>query len=204
MTTVDYITTAEYKAQVEKTGTDRDTVIAALITAASVAINDECQRELTPKTASAQRTFRVAPCSHTIDLAPYDLRAVTSITLEGTALVADSTYVLCWPDPRTSTYLGVRLGSSVTVSSEFVTEFGYGRLVIAGAWGAWDTADVPANVKRACVTTVASWLDRALQAYGVELGDPQALAPAAAATWGLPPAARMLLTSAGLPRLTTV
>ncbi|MCC6743421.1 MAG: hypothetical protein IT175_06135 [Acidobacteria bacterium] len=204
MATVDFITTAEYKAQIEKSGTDRDAVIAALITAASVAINDECQRELTPKTASASRTFHVAPCSRIVDLAPYDLRTVVSITLEGTALVADSTYVLHWLDPKAGTYLGVRLGASVTVSSEFVTEFGYGRLVINGAWGAWDTADVPANVKRACVTTVASWLDRAIQAYGVDLGDPQALAPAAAATWGLPPAARMLLASAGLPRLTAV
>lgn len=204
MAAVDFITTAEYKTQTEKVGTDRDSVIAALITAASEAINDDYQRELTPKTPSAARTFRVSPSSRIIDLEPYDLRSATSVTLEGVVLVADQTYVLYWPSRRTSTFLGIRIGASVAFNSDFVVEFGYGRLVVNGAWGAWDTAEVPNAVKRACVITVASWLDRALQAYGTDLDEPQVLAPAAAATWGIPPAARSLLAAAGIDRLTTV
>jgi hypothetical protein len=204
MAAVDYITRGEYKAQVEKTGTDRDGVIDALITAASEALNARYRRELTPKTASATRTFRVRPSARIIDLDPYDLRSATTVTLESTPLVANEDYVLEWESRKTSTYLAVRLGASVVVDSTFVREFGYGRLSIAGAWGAWDTAEVLADVKRACVATVGSWLDRAIEAYGLDLDEPRTLAALAQKTWAIPPAAHTIMVAAGMPRMTTV
>jgi hypothetical protein len=49
--------------------------------------------------------------------------------------------------------------------STFALKFGYAQLQVRGAWGAWDTADVHEEVKRACIVTVAAWLDRAVEEY---------------------------------------
>ncbi len=57
MADVDMVTTAEVTAALEISGTGRNTLIAALITQASHALNAKYQRELTPQTTSTAHTW---------------------------------------------------------------------------------------------------------------------------------------------------
>lgn len=214
---VDMVTSAEAKTQLEISGTARDNLIAALIPAASRAINNRCRRELTPKTASATRTFRVpirgGARPTIVDFARYDLRTATTVTLHpesGTpqVLTANQDYAL-WPigavEP-TLTYLGVELARSLSPAlSSFAQEFGYAQLQVAGAWGAWDTADVPAEVKRACIVTIGAWMDKAVAAYGEDIDESgRSLLPSFFSSLTVPKGAYSILQDAGIVRGTTV
>lgn len=215
MATVDWVTTAEVKAQLEIQGSGRDTAIAACITAASRVLNRRCARELTPKTASATRMFRVFPRQHRsgvlVDLAPFDLRTAATVRLhpEGTpvTLVQNTDYAL-WPvggAQPTATYLGIKLSSVLSLESSFSESFGYAQLEVQGAWGAWDTAEVPEDVKRACIVTVGSWIDKAMSEYGAEFAEePRAIQSAIFAGYAVPRGALSILQGSGLMRSTTV
>jgi hypothetical protein len=215
---VDMVTLAEYKTQAELTGTGSDLLIPPLITAASRALNNRMSRELTPKTSDATRTFQVPVRSvgrkTIVDFRRYDLRAATTVTLHPESgsphvLVANNDYAL-WPigpDPITSTYLGVVLSSFLSPAlSSFALQFGYAQLQVRGTWGAWDTGDVHEEVKRACVVTVAAWLDRAVEQYAYDAGEgePRVIRPDKFSSWAVPKAALSLLQDAGLKRGTTV
>lgn len=208
MADVDYVTTAEVKAQLEITTTSTDALIQALITAASLSLNQRLKRELTPQTEDATRTFRVD--GRYVDLAPSDLRSATTVTLEPqtggspTVLTAGTGYALRPPGgaDQASTYTALKIAASVSLQSAFWQEFGYTELSILGDWGAWNTASVPADVKRAAIVTVASWMDRATRDYADLAEDPRAIRPARYATWAIPNAAWSAV--AHLERITAI
>lgn len=155
----DLCTLSDVRAAMETATADTglDTLISSWITTASDLIRDETQRELAPATSSATRDFLVT--GSYVSLAPYDLRTVTTMTMDpsGTAqvLVADTDYQLSpIGADKWAVYTGVRLASSAVATPN---GFGTVKLRIAGAWG---FASVPSTAKDACVMTVRSWLRR--------------------------------------------
>lgn len=210
MALVDFCTRQNVKDQLEITNAASDTLIDALITAASRAINNRYDRELTPKTAAATRRFEVR--SRLVDLAPYDLRTVTAVTLSPqdaspTTLAENVGYTLLpvGGSQPTGTSLLLRIAKDVRIETSFADRFGYELIDVAGAWGAWDTADIQEDVRRAAILTVGSWLDRAVAEYGVQgADDPRQIRPSRFAGWAIPFAAHALLMGAGIPRGTAV
>ena len=159
---------------------------------------NEVDREFAPATASATRRFRVDGL--TINLAPYDLRTVTSMSLNpetaSPATLTVTTDYQLLPIGGTSggTFTSVRLSGLLAslFQSSTVFAFGYALLDVNGAWG---FSSVPADVNRACVVTVGSWLRKdvsQLIATGeFEMG--AGLAPQFPSTMEIPNAAKRLL-----------
>jgi hypothetical protein len=198
MATIDLCTTADVRTALELTSTDSDTLIGDLITAASRAILNRCQRELTPKTSDATRRFRVE--GYRVELAPYDLRSATTVTLHPESdtpqtLTTDEGYSLQPVNGASlgGTFLSLLLAIDVSLESTYRYRFGHALLDIEGAWGCFDTADVPEELQRACIITVGSWLDRAVAAYGISMDDARDPRPDRASTWAIPAAAYRLL-----------
>lgn len=181
----DLITLADAKTALGISGTGRDDVISEAITAASDLIVREYEREFT-STASATRQFAVQ--GDWIDVAPYDLRTITSITLDPD----DEAQALTTSDYQTHPFPQrdgvITLIELLTTSRPTVT----GRLV-AEIVGAWGFASVPEPVKRACVETVRAitradpggWASASVQG-------PQD-SPAPQGTYAIPAAARRWL-----------
>lgn len=196
--TVDLCTIADVQLRFS-TNDNPAGIIQAGITAASRKINSRYDRELTPQTAGATRTFRVN--SNVVDLYPFDLRAVN-----GAGVVLDpagSPVSLAATDYRltprgtsgTGTYLGIQLSNFLALISGTSLAFGFAELAITGDWGCYTTATVPEDIRDACVETVGSWVDRAVAQYanaptGGE--DPQAR-PDRFAGYGIPPSAHSVL-----------
>jgi hypothetical protein len=225
MAAADWVTTAEAKTALEISGTSRDSTIAAAITAASQALNARCRRELTPKTADDTRTFPIdldlfddAPYgrglfpyvqgSGIVSLSPYDLASAAAVTLHpeeaglSEVLAAGVDYAL-WPvggSRLTGTYTKLKLARSrSSLISSYASRFGAAQLQIQGAWGVWDTADVPEDLKRACVVTVGSWIDKAIAEYGDEFADqPRVMQRTTFGGYAVPLAALTLLMDAGV------
>jgi hypothetical protein len=181
----DLTTTADVKVFLETSDTSRDAAIAAAITNASAAIARYTAREFT-STASATRTFTVEPTStrgplgaYLVDLAPYDLRTVTTAHLHyGTGdqvTLAAGDYLLRPENGTGGTYtdLLIRKSADVKTGDRF-TDFGTSALRIAGAWG---FSAVPTDVAYSCVLTVASWLRRDVAALEAGLDDPRMMLP---------------------------
>lgn len=169
--------------QIKATDRNPDDVLGRIITAASAAISAYCDREFTP-TSSATRIFKVT--DHVVDLAPYDLRTVTTMQLHPeesspTTLTANADYALEPLPSPTGTYTRVRLYEGLSFHSTFATRFGFARLSIAGAWG---MASIPEDVRYAAKQQAADWYRSHVSVYsqafnpeaGVELERPEALA----------------------------
>ena len=195
-------TLEEAKEQLEIDTVQRENVLRMLIPAASAALARRCQRELAPKVAAASRRVRVR--SRVFSLAPWDLRALTALELDpdGAAdTLAAGDYQLARAHPLTGTVQVVKLARSVSLEAYTAfQEFGEVDAELTGSWGCWDTQDVPDDVRRACVMTVGSWLDRAVAEYGTGIAEETdaGLVPARARTWGIPRTAYDLLQNAGL------
>jgi hypothetical protein len=164
-------------------GTSRDARIQTLITSASLAIMKELERELTPHTADATRRFRVdvddADGGTIVDLNPYDLRTVTSVTLhpEATSPTPLSQYTGYTLEPvgaPQGSYLKLRLSTQLILVSDFMVRFGYALIDVRGAWGLWDTAQVDPDVVDACVLTVRAWMRQNPAAYQMPGSEPAA------------------------------
>lgn len=175
---------AELREQLQIKATDRtpDDLFARLVDAASAAITAYCDREFTP-TSSATRILPVRDC--VVDLAPYDLRTVTTMQLHPeesspTTLTANADYALEPLASTTGTYTRVRLYHGLSLDSTFASRFGYARLSIAGAWG---MSAVPEDVRYACKLLAASWYRSSVSVYsqafnpdqGFSLEQPEAL-----------------------------
>ena len=200
----DLIGTADVKTHLEITTTSRDSLISALVTAASNAITQRYQREfIQPSGGTATRTFGVR--DWLVDLAPYDLRGATTVTLHPEespqVLSANSDYLLLPQGGARlgGSYLQMRLSTRLTMNSTIAREFGQPRLQIAGTWGIWSgTASVDDSVKRACIVTVASWMDRATAEYAsFSSDDGRQLVPDRFATYSIPNAAHYLMAPWG-------
>lgn len=182
----DLTTTAAVKTAIGITGTGRDDVIAAAITAASDLIQREYEREFTV-TASATRSFAVI--DGWVDLAPYDLRTATTVTLDpdgaASVLTAGTDYQL-HPFPARD---GVSTAIELLITTlPSVT----GRLVVSVA-GAWGFASVPEPVERACIETVRAITRKDPGAWSSVGGDARPVEPAAQGTYAIPLAARRWL-----------
>lgn len=177
-----------------------DQLVQTLITAASRAIMARYNREFTPQADAATRTYRVD--NGIVDLVAHDLRAATTVTLDpnGTpkVLTVGTDYKLL-PINGSSlgTFTHVALSRQLTVSSSTTTNFGFGELQILGNFGAFTTATVPEDIRRAAVETVGSWIDRAAAAYASQpsLSDHDfAARPDRFSGWGIPATAHRILS----------
>lgn len=197
MAAQDLVTLSDVKTFLEVTDTDRDTLIAAAITRASEAIMGEVDREFAPATASATRRFRVD--SLQVNLAPYDLRSTTTVTLnpETTSpqtLTAGTDFELLPVGAPSGTYTSLRF--SALLASLFSTTafaFGHALVDISGAWG---FSAVPPDVQQACLVTVGSWLRKDVTALitSGELDLGGGLAPVFPQTLAIPRDAKALLS----------
>jgi hypothetical protein len=168
-----------------------DDHILSLIASASDIIQNQWEREFTP-TGSATRTFKLV--SDVLDLCPYDLRTVGTITFDpdGSPVVLDADDYTTEPVSKEyGVWRAIRFRNSFTFSSDFYSSFGYNTVDIEGAWG---FASVPPAVSRACVITVQSWLNRDPADWTqIASGEVRGFMPVAEATFSIPLAARRLL-----------
>lgn len=152
--------------QKETADTTQDAEIGTLITAISMLIQEWCCREFTPPSTGLTRRLKVD--SQLVSLAPYDLRAATSVVMhpESTSpvtLAVTTDYMLEPLNGATGgTYLDVRLAASLSRYSTTLQNFGYALVDITGDWG---FASVPADVKEQCVEAVAIRLRRDVSAF---------------------------------------
>jgi hypothetical protein len=164
--------------EIQDTVTVRDALIDDAITDASLRIMEYCKREFSPQSAAGTaRTFPIdwrsawsggGPLGTFVDLSPYDLQTATSVILHpetgGSALTltAGTDYALEPIPSFYGVYYGLRVSSYLPITSAFATQFGYAQIQITGTWG---FPTIPAPVKRACIVTVASWVDRRAGSY---------------------------------------
>lgn len=179
--------------------TGRDTLITNTITPISDAIARYCQREFVP-TASATRTFRLDVGSLKVDLAPYDLRTASTVSLHPESsspvtLTANTQYQL---QPITSingTYTSIRFASNIAniFQSDSGRFFGYAQFSIAGAWG---FSAIPTDVKQAAIIAVASAVRKDVPALdiGDYLNEPRQLTPERPINYALPAATLRMLS----------
>src|SRR5262245_24409527 len=199
MAAQDLCSLADVRAALELPAADtsRDTLISSLITAASVAIMAEVQREFAPVTASATRRFRTEGL--VLSLAPYDLRTVTSLTVNPESsspytAVATQDYQLEPIGSPTGTFTSVQFSAYLTALTGGQTTFAFGYTIV-DINGAWGFASVPLDVNRATVVTVASWLRKDVTALiaAAEMDVGGGIAPGFPATMEIPNAAKRLL-----------
>lgn len=195
---VDMCTIADVRAQgeMQSTQTTSDALIQSLITAASRIIVTRYEREFTPQ-SSGTRRFRVD--SRVVTLSPFDLRAVTAVTLHPESgspqtLTMDTGYSLAPVNGSRvlGTFHTLRLASRLPLTSSYATAFGHALVAVTGDWGAFTTASVPDDLRRGCVLTVASWLDRAIADYSLQGDDGRGLRPGGFGGWPIPAAAHRI------------
>lgn len=179
MASQDLVTITEVREhlKIATAETDRNALLATLITAASDAIMAHTQRELCPQTNAAARSFRWE--GGALDLAPYDLRSVTSIVMDtdgtnpaNTTLTADDYRLLPIPTKH-GVYTHVEFrGYAVRGGTSAHTYRPSRQVTITGNWGWYDTANVPTNIKMACKITVGHWERKFSQYFaGAHAGD---------------------------------
>lgn len=191
----DLCTVADVKTSFEPaiSSTARDTLIQTLITPASVEMMKYAERQFAPATASATNRFTIDldqnPDGGWIaDLAPYDIRTVTSVTLHPEATspttVTAADYALEPIGNFDGVYYKLRLSPYLSMISAFSMRFGEAQVDITGAWG---FAAVPVDVKRLCVLTVKAWMRQNPAAYAFPDMQPmEQVQPESPATFMLP------------------
>jgi BppU N-terminal domain len=177
--------------EVEADDTTRDNAFAQLITAASQQILTEYEREFIAPANPQTRRFPVG--GYVVDLAPYDLRSATAVTLhpESSApkLLGATDYELEPFVTPWGVYNRVKLSSLIVLYSDTSLKFGHCYLDIAGTWG---FATVPLPVREACVETVKSWARADTPNLSVpEYQDGRTMIPAADPVRSIPSAARI-------------
>lgn len=188
---------ADVRAAMETVPSDDwlDNRIVALIPVATQLIQQELQRELVASTA-VTRDFEVH--GPVIDLAPYDLRTATTVTLNPTAsptvLVASTDYGLSPVGGRniTGTYTMLELADTIAlVSNE--RSGARPKISVLGDWG---PATVPVMAKEAAITTIRAWLRRTYP-EGYNFGDAgrDVYVDPATAGYAIPLAAKTLMQS---------
>lgn len=160
---------------VSEVDSDQDDVLTSLIVQASRAIMRYTEREFSPVSDNLTRVFGYDG-GRRIDLAPYDLRAVTSITLDsdldvGQQTVVGATDYRLGPLPASDDvyqYVDLR-GCGWTPVRPWWGHRGWQREVtIVGDWG-WPV--VPADVERACILTVKVWYERDVAGFSRTYGN---------------------------------
>ena len=196
-TSIDLCTLADVKASLEITTTSTDALISDLITSASSALANRYQREFIGATGGT-RYFGMR--ERLLDLAPYDLRAVTALTLhpeqQAQPLTEDLDFVLLpqGMTPLGDTYSMLRLSNRLNFTSTVAREFGEARVRIVGNWGCFAaTGAVPDDLRRGAVVTVSTWLDRAIAEYAISGEfEGREMRPDRSSTWAIPNAAHAI------------
>jgi hypothetical protein len=187
--------------QLQTAETEQDQVIGALITAYSEEIARYCGRQFAPSEDDATHRFRLRPGStldglYLLQLAPYDLRAVTSVLLHpetgSPVTLADGVDFTTEPaNPRDGVYTSLELYPlKLTWTSTAAINFGYVNIDIAGDWG---FEEVPGPVRQACVLAVTGALRENVQAFGGAL-QPSSIGEGVNDAVSLAPGVRGLLT----------
>ena len=188
---------ADVREGLQLTATDRgrDALIQTLIPAASRALMIEAGREFAPASnAGVER--RVRADRRLVDLSPWDLRSATEVVLHPESgspeTLAATEYQLLPVHSPWGVYTSLLLSRRVDpCSGSTYTDFGFSLLDITGSWG-W--ASIPADVRQACVVTVASWLRRDVASFAFSnLDEATAQSAEIFASYGVPPPARRLL-----------
>lgn len=197
---IDLCTLADVREFLElpTSDTSRDVRIQTSITQASEHIINDVKLELAPATADQARAFLVDPRKQVdgqvlLRLLPNVLRSVTTLKLHPeeasltTTLDANTDYMLRPLEPSDGVYTDVRFLNGLSYGSTFYSGFDFCKAEIRGAWG---YANVPTDVRNACIETVASWLRRDVAAFNIdEIDDPRQLAPNPALVYSIPPSA---------------
>jgi hypothetical protein len=171
-----------------------DAEIQDMISDASERILADVSRELVPLTANpATRRFRVD--GYLVDLEPFDLRAVTSVTLHpessSPVVLSSSDYALKPIADRWGVYNRIQLSRLLVLYSDTMLKQGFCYLDVAGTWG---FASVPRIAKRACINAVRSWLRRDMATYAsIESEGPRAMQPDVQGYYALPSSSRRML-----------
>lgn len=188
MAAIDLCTIAQVRqhGQYNDSETEQDPVISSLITRVSRSIMRALRREFAPASTSEARTIQFKPDDgRLIVLAPWDVRTVTAVTLEGTAL-ASTDWMLAYHDRANSVYGGIELSSALTIPS---SNFDRRTLAITGTWG---FASIPEDVTEAAVQAVRFYLKNEVQGFG-SIIQPNSLGGDANDPVALPPGIRGLL-----------
>jgi hypothetical protein len=162
-TTTDLTTVAAVRAflQIPSTDDEQNAIIASLITRATRVIQVWTSREFAPADGAA-RSFVCGRHGH-IDLAPFDLRAVTSVVYDtdppGSELTLDaSDYRLGPITSRDGVYQWVDIYRRHRPQR-------WRRDLVVTITGDWGYPSVPADVEDACIKTVGIWLKRDVSAF---------------------------------------
>jgi hypothetical protein len=184
----------EVKEVVGLTNSNRDGQIGLAITAASAAITNRYQREFAPMGALT-RTFQVD--RPRIDLAPYDLASITTVTIypddASQAITRYSDFDLRPVGGSIlGTYTSILLSRLFPLTGNSIYRYRSANIAIAGTWGA---QTIHPDVRRAAAITAGSWIDRGANDYGMpDIGDNgMAVRPDRPSTWAIPAAAHRLL-----------
>lgn len=177
MATQDLTTTAKVKThlQIDSSDTDADALLGELVTAASDAVMRYAQREfVTTTSGSTARVFRYDGRGF-LNLAPYDLRSVSSVKLD-TLGVSPSTTTLDADDYRLMplhspdgvySHLQIR-GFEVSEQSSSAKWSQWRDVEVTSS--TWGFASVPTPVERAAIITAAWMFRHTSQHMGQELG----------------------------------
>lgn len=151
--------------QKDASETNQDAVITSLLPRATRAIQSYTERQFLPEYAVA-RTFEVQPREMLVNLAPYELRTITSVVLLPDTTL-DSTAWRGWPTAgRDGTFLLLRLYlTATTVVAGQPYPFA-DQVTITGNWG---MAAVPEDVKQCAIVTVATWMRQYVEAGGAQV-----------------------------------
>lgn len=167
---------------------EMDDQIQQLIPIVTERVQEEVQRELVP-TTGATRVFRSR--GRIFDLAPWDLRTVTSATLDPngqpTVLAQHADYKVSPSTSRWGTYTRLQLSRYLAQFDQTLVKYGYAELQVVGDWG---MAAVPQCAKLASFIAIRAWLDRTSRSQAYV--DPD-LPGAIPGTYALPPASRNAL-----------
>jgi hypothetical protein len=202
--TIDLCSLSDVRAELELPAADttRDTLIGTIITGVSRALHTYAQREFKTETSgSTTRRFMVPNLAYSVDLAPYDLRSVTSVVIHpetstSTTLTATTEYQL-HPITLVDTYQTIRVSPWVASMHVGDTPRRFGYTLVDVTSTTWGFASVPDDVKRAAIIATAANLDRRLDAYDTGAGDlvvtDLGLQPARTPTFFIPTAALALV-----------
>lgn len=145
MATGDYATLDVVKARIGATTSAQDAMLGALITAASRAVDDYCQRSFY-QSASQTRYFSPEEDEQLVEVD--DLLTVTSLTTDGDG---DGTYETTWATTdyvltpwnavqQTRPYTQIRRNESV---GRYVFPYLPRSVKITGTWGYWTSTPTP-------------------------------------------------------------
>lgn len=192
-----YATVTELKNRINKTGTDDDTTLAALLEAASTAINNYCNRPdgfiadaaATARiySGSGQPTQAIDECTSITLVAvkdsPTDTTYTSWATTDWDAFGGDPHNPDFQPTAKGKPYTGLMYANSdysVFTSGRFISLKGFAdpertrrsvpTVQITAKWGYATTA--PGPVREACIMQAARWYKRAQAAYSDTLAMP--------------------------------